>query len=117
LSKNPPFGGYEDLKNLFKLIYGITVLFFMKRGGGEMKITNVQATDDYKLLIDFEEGNRVSFNMQRMVETIPYFRLRQLDAFKAVKFEDKAVYWDPPDGKPEYMPMRITVDEILFTLR
>lgn len=38
-----------------------------------MKITNVYATDDYKLLIDFEEGNQVRFNMQRMVETIPFF--------------------------------------------
>lgn len=33
-----------------------------------MKITNVHATDDYKLLIDFEEGSQVSFNIQRMVE-------------------------------------------------
>ena len=82
-----------------------------------MKITNVQATDDYRLLIDFEEGNQVCFNMQRMVQTIAYNRLRDKSRFMSVKFEEKAVYWDPPDGKPEYMPMRITVDEILFTLR
>lgn len=82
-----------------------------------MKITNVHATDDYRLLIDFEEGNQVIFNMQRMVETLPYLRLKNQETFKSVKFEDKAVYWDPPDGKPELFPLRITVDRILFTLR
>lgn len=82
-----------------------------------MKITNVHATDDYKLLIDFEEGNQVRFNMQRMVETIPFLRLRDLEVFKDVKFEDKAVCWDAPDGNPEVMPLRMTVDNILFALR
>ncbi len=42
------------------------------RKGRKVKITNVQATDDYKLLIEFEEGNQVCFSMQRMVETIAY---------------------------------------------
>ncbi|WP_312613534.1 DUF2442 domain-containing protein [Oscillibacter sp.] len=82
-----------------------------------MKITNVCATEDYKLLIDFEEGNQVIFNMQRMVETLPYLRLRNEEVFRAVRFEDKAVYWDPPDEKPEIFPLHITVDTILFTLR
>ena len=82
-----------------------------------MKITNVHATDDYRLLIDFEEGNQISFNMQRMVETLPYLRLKNLEVFKSVRYEDKAVYWDSPDGEPEYMPLKITVDSILFTLR
>ena len=82
-----------------------------------MKITNVQAADDYRLLIDFEEDNQVIFNMQRMVETLPYLRLQNKEVFRAVRFEDKAVYWDPPDGKPEIFPLRITVDSILFTLR
>lgn len=83
----------------------------------DVRITAVQATDDHSLLIDFEQGNRVTFSMKRMVETIPYMRLSNLDVFRAVRFEDKAVYWDPPDERPEYMPMRITVDEILFSLR
>lgn len=82
-----------------------------------MKITNVRATDNYRLLIDFEEGNQVSFNMRRMVETFPYLRLKDLTVFQPVKFEDKAVYWDSPDEKPEIFPLRITVDSILFTLR
>ncbi len=82
-----------------------------------MKITNVHATDDYRLLIDFEESNQVIFNMQRMVETLPYLRLKDTAVFQSVRFEDKAVYWDPPDEKPEIFPLRITVDSILFSLR
>lgn len=51
-----------------------------------MIITKVHATDDYKLLIDFEGSNQISFNIQRMVETIPFFGLRDLKVFKNVKF-------------------------------
>jgi len=89
----------------------------MQKGGETMKITNVQATDHYILLVDFENGSRVNFDMKRMVETLPYRRLSDPNTWRAVKFEEKAVYWDPPDEKPEIFPMRITVDEILFSLR
>lgn len=82
-----------------------------------MRITNVQAADQYILLVDFENGSRVNFNMKRMVETLPYRRLSDPDTFRSVKFEDKAVYWDPPDSKPEIIPLRLTADEILFSLR
>jgi hypothetical protein len=117
LSENPPFGEYSSSKILFKLKCGVVFIIFMKKGGGEMKITNVLAAEDYKLLIDFEEENQVLFNMQRMVQTIPYLRLTDPEIFKAVRFEDKAIYWDAPEGKPECMPIRLTVDSILFTLR
>lgn len=69
------------------------------------------------LLVDFENGSRVNFNMKRMVETLPYRRLSDPEIFRSVKFEDSAVYWDPPDGKLEIVPMRLTADEILFSLR
>lgn len=82
-----------------------------------MRITNVRAAAHYILLIDFEDGSRVNFDMNRMVETLPYRRLSDPEVFRNVKFEDKAVYWDPPDGKPEIISMRFTVDDILFSLR
>lgn len=66
-----------------------------------MKITNVRAMDDYRLLINFEEGNRVVFNMERMVETRPYGKLKNLETFRVVRFEDKAVYWNLPNEKTE----------------
>ena len=82
-----------------------------------MKIVNVRVAEDYMLLIDFENGSQVNFSMKRMIETIPYRRLSDPDIWGSVKFVDKAVYWDPPDEKPEIVPMRLTVDEILFSLR
>ena len=81
------------------------------------KIVNVHASDDYKLLIDFDEGSNILFNMQKMVRTIPYFRLKDLANFQAVKFDEKSVYWDDADGKPEFFPLRLSVDTILFSLR
>lgn len=81
------------------------------------KIVNVRTSDDYKLLIDFDDGSSIIFNMQKMVETIPYFRLKDPSGFRAVKFDGKSVYWDTSDGKPEYLPLRLSIDSILFSLR
>ncbi len=82
-----------------------------------MKITNVRAMDSHRLLIDFEEGNRVVFNMERMAETHPCGRLKNLETFRAVRFEDKAIYWEAPGEKPGILPIRFTVNSILFSLR
>lgn len=81
------------------------------------KIVNVRAGEDYRLLIDFDDGSSLIFNMQRMVRTLPYFGLQDSASFQAVKFDDKSVYWDAPDGKPEYLPLKLSLDNILFSLR
>ncbi|MDD3167835.1 MAG: DUF2442 domain-containing protein [Eubacteriales bacterium] len=81
------------------------------------RILNVQARDDYKLFIDFEDGSSITYNMQKLVETIPYVRLKDPASFRAVKFDEKSLYWEAADTKPEYLPLRISVDSILFSLR
>ena len=81
------------------------------------KIVDVHGSDDYKLLIDFEDGSNITFNMQKLVRTIPYFRLNDLVSFQTVKFDTKSVYWDAEDQKPEYLPLRLSIDTILFSLR
>lgn len=81
------------------------------------KIVNVYAGDDYKLLIDFEDGSSITYNMQKLVRTIPYLRLKDSSSFQAVKFDEESVYWDAGDEKPEYFPLRLSVDTILFSLR
>jgi hypothetical protein len=81
------------------------------------KIISVQADDDYKLLIGFEDGSSINYNMQRLVKTMPYLRLKDNACFRSVRFDEKSVYWEPADGKPEYFPLRLSVDNILFSLR
>jgi len=81
------------------------------------RIISVQGSDDYKLLIDFEDGSNITFNMQKLVRTIPYIRLKVLANFQTVKFDEKSVYWEAEDQKPEYLPLRISIDSILFSLR
>lgn len=81
------------------------------------KIVNVSAGDDYKLLIDFEDGSSITYNMQKLVRTIPYLRLKDSSSFQAVKFDAESVYWEAGDEKPEYFPLRLSVDTILFSLR
>ena len=71
--------------------------------------------DDYTLLIEFEYGNQILFNMERVVKTLPYRALSDLEFFKKVKLEEKAIYWDT--DKPALIPLRFTVDNILFTIR
>ena len=90
-----------------------------KRLGGIKisRIVNIVPNDDFTLLIEFEYGNKVLFDMQRLVTTMPYYRLSDPECFKKVRFEDKAVFWDtePPGQTPA--TVRLTVDNILFTIR
>lgn len=73
--------------------------------------------NDYTLLIEFEYGNQILFNMQRLVTTMPYHRLSDPELFRDVKFEDKAVCWDTEPPGQTLIPLRLTVDNILFTIR
>lgn len=81
------------------------------------KIVNVRASDDYKLMIDFEDGSSITYSMQKLVGTLPYFRLKEPALFRTVKFDNKSIYWDAGDEKPEYFPLRLSMDTILFSLR
>jgi hypothetical protein len=81
------------------------------------KIVSVRGSNDYKLLIDFEDGSSITFNMQKLVKTIPYCRLNDPKSFRSVKFKEKTVYWNTGDDKPEYLPLKLSVDTILFSLR
>jgi hypothetical protein len=80
------------------------------------RITVVTPNNDYTLFIDLESGDRILFNMQNLVRTIAFKRLQDLQYFKKVAFEDKAIYWGENDARL-YLPERITLDEILFFLR
>lgn len=82
------------------------------------KIINVTPSDDYRLLVEFETGSNISFNMGEMVKTLPYASLKELTNFKKVVFDEKAVYWTIFDaGKPEKNTLRVTVDTMLFSMR
>jgi hypothetical protein len=82
------------------------------------KILNVIPNDDYSLLIELEDGSKIAFNMQRLIKTMPYFSLNDLSYFRAVKFEEKSIYWEEPGNKkPTVFPARLTLDNILFMLR
>jgi len=82
------------------------------------KIVGVTPNDDYTLLIEFEDGNKILFNMQKLVQTIPYASLKNLEHFRSMSIEDKAICWKDPDNeRPTMMPLRITVDNILFRIR
>ena len=81
-----------------------------------MKIQNVKATDNYMLIVELEDGSRIQFNMQKKLKSAPFSEVKDLERFKTVKFQERAVYWDS-DGKPKHRPLRLTVDDILFSLR
>lgn len=82
------------------------------------RIINVIPNDDYTLLIEFEQGSKILFNMQRLIKTIPYSSLKDLNRFKEVKLEDKAICWNSSNASESTIwPLRITIDNILFMLR
>lgn len=81
------------------------------------KIINVAANDDFSVTIDFEYGNRLIFNMQKQIQSLPFIKLNQMDYFKEVKFDDKNIYWEEESGKKSIIPLRVSLDNILFSLR
>ena len=81
------------------------------------KILNVTPNDDYTLLVEFEHGNKIIFNMREMIRTIPYASLADLARFKDVTVEEKAIRWPDPTPGESIMPLRLTVDNMLFTIR
>jgi hypothetical protein len=82
------------------------------------KMLKVTPRDDYTLLVEFERGNYIIFNMRDMIRTIPYSSLEDLSRFKDITLEEKAICWpDPVQGKKSMLPIRLTVDNMLFAIR
>lgn len=82
------------------------------------KILNVTPNNDYTLLVEFEHGNEILFNMKPMLKSLPYRCLNDLTRFKNITFQEKTICWSNPDGTDEsIVPLRLTVDNILFTIR
>jgi hypothetical protein len=82
------------------------------------KILKVTPNDDYTLLVEFEHGNKIIFNMRDMIKTIPFNSLEDLTRFKDIVVEEKAISWpEPVPGEKSIIPLRLTVDNMLFTIR
>jgi len=78
----------------------------------------VTPNDDYSLLVEFEHGNKIVFNMRELIKTMPYSSLQDLDRFKNITLEEKAIRWpDPVPGQRTVLPIRLTVDNMLFAIR
>lgn len=82
------------------------------------KILKVTPNDDYTLLVEFEHGNKIVFDMSELIKTIPYHSLQDLNRFKDITLEEKAIRWpDPKAPGMSMMPLRLTVDNMLFAIR
>jgi Protein of unknown function (DUF2442). len=75
------------------------------------------ANEDYTVHIGFERGDKLVFNMHSQVKTIPYARPQNIDYFKTVRFDDKSIYWESEGEKRGIIPLRFSLDSILFSLR
>ena len=82
------------------------------------KILNVTPNNDYTLLVEFEHGNEILFNMKPMLKSLPYRCLNDLTRFKNITFQEKTICWSNSDGTDErIVTLSLTVDNILFTIR
>lgn len=82
------------------------------------KILKVTPNDDYTLLIEIEQGNQILFNMKPMLKSLPFRILNDLHRFKNITLEEKAILWtDPLTLDESIVPLRLTMDNILFTIR
>lgn len=118
-----PFGIYPIENNpLYFSVWGIFRLIAILQWKGGIismsKMLRVTPNDDYTLLVEFEHGNKIIFNMQDMIKTIPYSSLKNLSRFRNITLKEKAICWpDPIPGKSTMLPIRLTVDNILFSIR
>lgn len=81
------------------------------------RIVKVVPKDDYMLLIEFEYGNSILFNMQKLIRTMPYQSLVDKENFKKIRVEDKAICWETGENQQLMIAVRLTVDNILFHIR
>lgn len=82
------------------------------------KIVKVTPNDDYTLLIEFERGNKIIFNMYDLIKKMPFSSLKDLSRFKDITLEEKAICWpEPVSNEKSIIPLRLTVDNILFAIR
>lgn len=82
------------------------------------RMLKVTPNDDYTLLIEFEHDNKIIFNMKELIKTMPFYSLNNLERFKDITLEEKAIRWRDVGRQDLAMrPVRLTVDDILFTIR
>jgi hypothetical protein len=56
--------------------------------------------------------------MRDMIKTIPFSSLEDINRFKDVMVEEKAIYWpEPVPNEKSIIPLRLTVDNMLFAIR
>jgi len=82
------------------------------------KMLKVTPHDDYTLVVEFEQGNKIIFNMEPLIKTMPYYSLKDPERFRDITLEEKAIRWpDVGNSGQSMMPVRLTVDNILFAIR
>ena len=81
------------------------------------KILDVIPNDDYTLSIEFDDGNKIIFDMKPYIKTLVYSPLQDLTRFKDIKIEEKAVYWRTSEDKQSTISLRLTIDNMLFAIR
>lgn len=92
----------------------------MVKGGSCLvsKMLKVTPNDDYTLLVEFQQGNKILFNMKPMLKSLPFRSLNELARFKNITLEENAILWpDPAADKESIVPLRLTVDNMLFAIR
>ncbi len=90
----------------------------MVRGDCMSKILKATANDDYTLLVEFEGNNKILFDMKELIQTMPYYSLNDLERFRDFVLEGDAIRWkDVGVVELGMRPVRLTVDDILFTIR
>lgn len=82
------------------------------------KIIGVTPHENYTMTLSFDDGSELMFNMQRHVKTIQFYKLTQNGLFEQVQYNDKSIFWKTEGARAsEICPLRLTLDDILFSLR
>ncbi len=77
-----------------------------------LDVVDVQVTDEYQLLLTFENHEQRFFDMRPFIETPPWNRLKHGDVFRKVHIQQGTIVWPGQiDIDPETLYELSTVTE------
>ena len=67
-------------------------------------VTSVKATDDYKLILEFDESEKRIFNATPILDFGRFTELKDINKFKKVRISFDTIEWENElDLDPEYL--------------
>ncbi|MCL2698656.1 MAG: DUF2442 domain-containing protein [Oscillospiraceae bacterium] len=85
-------------------MYEVDGILYAGEPESEISVQSVQATDDYKLLLKFSNGEDKIYNANELIKSGVFTKLQDISLFKQAHVDYGTVVWNEIlDISPEYL--------------